>query len=153
MAHRFFWRTFCYYLSGITLIWVQILERFLLIIKRITPRRRGNFTWTISGKFPIILLQAKNDLTNIKRTLSFLRIMEPEIPPGGQLSGSCSCLRISRDEDDIIKQIGNLFYIACCDRVNQQIACSASTEIFDNEKWLKTAPWTILNQQIGRAHV
>ena len=31
MAHRFFWRTFCYYPSGITLIWVQILERFLLI--------------------------------------------------------------------------------------------------------------------------
>lgn len=53
---------------------------------------------------------------------------------------------IWRDENDIIKQIGNLFYIACCDRVNQQIVCSESTEIFDNEKWLKTAPWTILNQ-------
>lgn len=59
---------------------------------------------------------------------------------------------IWRDENDIIKQIGNLFYIACCDRVNQQIACSASTEIFDNEKWLKTAPWTILNQLFEDLH-
>lgn len=53
---------------------------------------------------------------------------------------------IWRDENDIVKQIGNLFYIACCDRANQQIAYSASTEIFNNEEWLKTAPWTILNQ-------
>ena len=53
---------------------------------------------------------------------------------------------IWRNENDIIEQIGNLFYIACCNRVNQQIACSASVEIFDNEEWLKTAPWTILNQ-------
>lgn len=53
---------------------------------------------------------------------------------------------IWRDENDIVKQIGNLFYIACCNRVNQQITYSASTKTFDNEEWLKTAPWTILNQ-------
>ncbi len=53
---------------------------------------------------------------------------------------------IWRNENDIISQTGNLFYIACCDRVNKQIACSTSTQVFDNEEWLKTAPWTILNQ-------
>lgn len=50
-----------------------------------------------------------------------------------------------RNENDIIQQVGNLFYIACCDRVNQQIRCSKTTEVFDNEEWLKSAPWTILN--------
>lgn len=53
---------------------------------------------------------------------------------------------IWRNENDIISQTGNLFYIACCDRVNKQIACSDSTRVFDNMEWLKTAPWTILNQ-------
>lgn len=53
---------------------------------------------------------------------------------------------IWRNENDIISQTGNLFYMACCDRVNKQIAYSASTEVFDNEAWLRTAPWTILNQ-------
>lgn len=53
---------------------------------------------------------------------------------------------IWRNENDIIAQVGNLFYIACCDRVNKQIECSASSAIFDNEAWLKNAPWTILNQ-------
>ena len=53
---------------------------------------------------------------------------------------------IWRNENDIIEQVGNLFYIACCDRVNKQIICSTSTDIFDNSIWLKTAPWTILNK-------
>lgn len=53
---------------------------------------------------------------------------------------------IWRNENDIISQTGNLFYIACCDRVNRQIACSTSPQVFNNEEWLKTAPWTILNQ-------
>ena len=53
---------------------------------------------------------------------------------------------IWRNENDIISQIGNLFYIACCDRVNKQIQCSKSTEIFDNTEWLKNAPWTVLNE-------
>lgn len=53
---------------------------------------------------------------------------------------------IWRNENDIIEQIGNVFYIACCDRVNKQIECSKSTAVFDNEAWLKTAPWTILNK-------
>ena len=51
-----------------------------------------------------------------------------------------------RDENDIIQQVGNIFYIACCKRVNQQIRCSKSTDVFDNSKWLETAPWTILNE-------
>ncbi len=41
---------------------------------------------------------------------------------------------IWRNENDIISQIGNLFYIACCDRVNRQIECSASTMVFDNSE-------------------
>lgn len=56
---------------------------------------------------------------------------------------------IWRNENDIIAQIGNLFYIACCDRVNKQIECSKSTAVFNNDEWLKTAPWTILNQLFG----
>ena len=52
---------------------------------------------------------------------------------------------IWRNENDIIQQVGNLFYIACCDRVNKQIECSKSPKVFDNNEWLKTAPWTILN--------
>ena len=51
-----------------------------------------------------------------------------------------------RDTDDIVQQVGNIFYIACCERANKQIECSTSTAIFDNTKWLETAPWTILNQ-------
>ncbi len=51
-----------------------------------------------------------------------------------------------RNENDIIQQIGNIFYISCCDRVNQQIKCSKSTELFDNDIWLRNAPWTILNE-------
>lgn len=53
---------------------------------------------------------------------------------------------IWRKENDIIEQVGNLFYIACCSRVDEQIEYSASSEQFDNEKWLKSAPWTVLNQ-------
>lgn len=53
---------------------------------------------------------------------------------------------IWRNENDIISQVGNLFYIACCERANKQIECSKTTEIFDNNEWLKNAPWTILNQ-------
>ena len=53
---------------------------------------------------------------------------------------------IWRNENDIIAQVGNLFYIACCERVDKQIECSKSTAVFDNEEWLKNAPWTILNQ-------
>lgn len=53
---------------------------------------------------------------------------------------------IWRNENDIISQIGNLFYMACCDRVNKQIECSRTTEIFNNNEWLKNAPWTILNE-------
>lgn len=53
---------------------------------------------------------------------------------------------IWRNENDIISQVGNLFYIACCERANKQIEYSNKTEVFDNDKWLKTAPWTILNK-------
>lgn len=53
---------------------------------------------------------------------------------------------IWRDENDIIAQVGNLFYIACCRRVDKQIECSRTGNKFDNTHWLKTAPWTILNQ-------
>lgn len=53
---------------------------------------------------------------------------------------------IWRNENDIIQQVGNLFYIACCERVNKQIECSMTSDMFDNSEWLKTAPWTILNQ-------
>ena len=53
---------------------------------------------------------------------------------------------IWRNENDIIQQTGNIFYMACCDRVNKQIECSRTSEVFDNSEWLKTAPWTILNQ-------
>lgn len=53
---------------------------------------------------------------------------------------------IWRNENDIISQTGNLFYIACCERVNAQISCSKTTEVFDNEAWLKSAPWTTLNE-------
>lgn len=53
---------------------------------------------------------------------------------------------IWRNENDIIDQIGNLFYIACCKRVDEQIKCSKSAEVFDNAEWLKNAPWTILNE-------
>lgn len=55
-----------------------------------------------------------------------------------------------RDENDIIQQVGNIFYIACCDRVNQQIKCSSSEAVFNNDKWLENAPWTILNQLFER---
>lgn len=53
---------------------------------------------------------------------------------------------IWRNENDIIQQTGNIFYLACCDRVNQQIKFSKTKEIFDEEEWLKSAPWTILNE-------
>lgn len=53
---------------------------------------------------------------------------------------------IWRNENDIISQIGNLFYIACCDRVNKQIECSTSAQVFNNDERLKNAPRTILNQ-------
>ena len=51
-----------------------------------------------------------------------------------------------RDENDIVQLVGNLFYMACCRRNDEQIKCSESTDIFNNTEWLKTAPWTILNQ-------
>ncbi len=53
---------------------------------------------------------------------------------------------IWRNENDIIQQIGNLFYIACCERADKQIECSKTTNIFDNIAWLRTAPWTVLNK-------
>ena len=53
---------------------------------------------------------------------------------------------IWRNENDIINQVGNLFYLACCDRANQQIECSKTGKIFDNSTWLQSAPWTILNK-------
>lgn len=53
---------------------------------------------------------------------------------------------IWRNENDIIQQVGNLFYLACCDRANQQIECSKTGKIFDNSTWLQSAPWTILNK-------
>lgn len=51
-----------------------------------------------------------------------------------------------RNENDIIQQVGNLFYLSCCKRNDEQIECSKTTAIFDNNKWLNTAPWTILNK-------
>lgn len=53
---------------------------------------------------------------------------------------------IWRDENDIINQVGNLFYMACCKRVNEKLECAETTSVFNNEEWLKTAPWTILNK-------
>lgn len=53
---------------------------------------------------------------------------------------------IWRNENDIIQQVGNLFYMACCERTDKQIEYSQTTSIFDNSAWLKTAPWTILNK-------
>lgn len=53
---------------------------------------------------------------------------------------------IWRNENDIIQQVGNIFYLACCDRANQQIKYSKTHDIFDNDSWLQTAPWTILNK-------
>lgn len=53
---------------------------------------------------------------------------------------------IWRNENDIIQQVGNIFYMACCQRVDEKIRCSETTDIFDNSKWLENAPWTILNQ-------
>lgn len=53
---------------------------------------------------------------------------------------------IWRNENDIVSQVGNIFYMACCKRVDEQLKCAKSTEIFDNSKWLKNAPWTQLNE-------
>lgn len=53
---------------------------------------------------------------------------------------------IWRNENDIIQQVGNIFYQACCKRVNEQLKFSCTSEIFNNDLWLKNAPWTILNQ-------
>lgn len=53
---------------------------------------------------------------------------------------------IWRNENDIIQQTGNIFYLACCRRVDEQIKYSKTTNVFNNEKWLETAPWTILNE-------
>lgn len=52
---------------------------------------------------------------------------------------------IWRNENDIINQVGNLFYMACCKRVDEKMKCAETTDVFNNEEWLKTAPWTILN--------
>ena len=52
---------------------------------------------------------------------------------------------IWRNENDIISQVGNLFYMACCERVNKQVEYSKIEAVFNNDEWLKTAPWTILN--------
>lgn len=51
-----------------------------------------------------------------------------------------------RNGNDIIELTGNLFYMACCERVDKQIECSKSAKIFDNYGWLESAPWTILNR-------
>lgn len=53
---------------------------------------------------------------------------------------------IWRNENDIIGQVGNLFYIACCKRAIEKMKCGETTDVFNNEEWLKTAPWTILNE-------
>lgn len=53
---------------------------------------------------------------------------------------------IWRNENDIINQVGNLFYMACCKRVDEKMKCAETTDIFNNAEWLKTAPWTILNE-------
>ncbi len=53
---------------------------------------------------------------------------------------------IWRNDNDIIEQTGNLFYKVCCERADKQIEYSSKTEIFNNEEWLKNAPWTILNK-------
>ncbi len=53
---------------------------------------------------------------------------------------------IWRNENDIIQQVGNLFYMACCERANRQIECSNTSDKFDNSAWLRTAPWTVLNK-------
>ena len=53
---------------------------------------------------------------------------------------------IWRNENDIISQVGNLFYMACCKRVDEKMKCAETTDIFNNAEWLKNAPWTILNE-------
>ena len=53
---------------------------------------------------------------------------------------------IWRNENDIIQLVGNLFYMACCERVNKQIEYSSTSAIFDNKQWLTNAPLTILNK-------
>lgn len=53
---------------------------------------------------------------------------------------------IWRNENDIINQVGNLFYMACCKRVDEKMKCAETTDVFNNTEWLKTAPWTILNE-------
>lgn len=53
---------------------------------------------------------------------------------------------IWRNENDIINQVGNLFYMACCKRIDEKMKCAETTDIFNNTEWLKTAPWTILNE-------
>ena len=47
--------------------------------------------------------------------------------------------------NNIVNHVSNLFYAACCKRANEQIAYSKRADIFNNDEWLKTAPWTILN--------
>lgn len=53
---------------------------------------------------------------------------------------------IWRNENDIISQVGNLFYMACCKRADEKMKCGETTAVFNNVEWLKTAPWTILNE-------
>lgn len=63
-----------------------------------------------------------------------------------ELEGILPAHFIWRDENDIIQQIGNIFYVACCERADKKMKCGETTEVFNNEEWLKTAPWTILNE-------
>lgn len=51
-----------------------------------------------------------------------------------------------QDNNNIITRVSNIFYAACCKRVDEQIAYSKRSEIFDNNKWLENAPWTVLNE-------
>ena len=51
-----------------------------------------------------------------------------------------------RNENDIVSQVGNLFYLACCERAKKQIEYSELNDVFNNKKWLENAPWTILNK-------
>ena len=52
---------------------------------------------------------------------------------------------IWRNEDNIVGQVGNLFYKFCCVRMKEQAECGIIGKKFNNDDCLKNAPWTILN--------
>lgn len=53
---------------------------------------------------------------------------------------------IWRNEDNIVGQVGNLFYKFCCVRMKKQAECGIKGIKFNNDDCLKSAPWTILNK-------